>query len=107
MNQYNPTEKEIIEVKQEYSKKKYIGTDKFIELDTQTAIRIVRSRQIFNKYINSVHKSHCMVKWTSKIMAPAGTPRFYSYRYCTKCGGEQYYHAAGRFIDRELKTECR
>lgn len=100
------TLEEIEAVKKEYSKKYYHGTKTPIKLDEKTAIYVIQGRKLFEIYLNSVHKSHKMTKWTSTILAPCGTPRFYSIRECKKCGGEQYYAAAGRFIDPELKEKC-
>ena len=104
---YKPTLSEINQIKIEYSKKKYIGTNKYIDdLDTRTAIYILKSRRVFQDYINSVHESHTMTEWRTEILAPAGTPRFYAYRKCINCGSEQYHHPAGQFIDDELKRKC-
>ena len=100
------TEKEIEACIKEYSKKYYFGTREKIKLDRNIAIYVIKGRKGFKAYMNSVHKSHKMTKWSSTILAPCGTPRFYNIRECKKCGGAQYYAAAGRFIDQELKKEC-
>jgi hypothetical protein len=101
------TPEEIEAVKKEYSKKYYFGTREHIKLDDNMAIYVIKGRKGHEAYMNSVHKSHKMTKWSSTILAPCGTPRFYSIRECKKCGGEQYYAAAGRFIDPELKEKCK
>jgi hypothetical protein len=101
------TEKEIQACIKEYSKKCYFGTREKIKLDRNTAIYTIKGRKSHKAYLNSVHKSHKMTKWGSTILAPCGTARFYSIRECKKCGREQYYAAAGRFIDPELKEECK
>lgn len=105
--EYIPTPAEIEEVKREYREEHtVIGTDKPVIIKEATAIAVLSSRKRHKDYINSVHESHDMTDWESKIMAPAGTERFYSYRECTKCEGAQFHHPAGRFIDNELKKEC-
>lgn len=96
------TQEEIEAVKKEFSKKR-----EHIKLDDNTARYVIKGRKEHEAYLNSVHKSHKMTKWESTILAPCGTERFYSIRECKKCGGEQYYAAAGRFIDKELKEECK
>jgi len=107
MNNTVITQEEIETVKKEYSKKYYLGTREHIKLDDNTARYVIKGRKLFEMYLNSVHKSHKMTEWTSTILAPCGTARFYSIRECKKCGGEQYYAAAGRFIDSELKEKCK
>jgi hypothetical protein len=57
--------------------------------------------------MREVHESHRMSEITTEIIAPCGTPRFYSYRYCEKCEHEQYKHAAGKFCDQELLAKCK
>jgi hypothetical protein len=47
----------------------------------------------------AVHPSHKMSTWKSEILAPMGTPRFYSTRYCRKCGYSEAQHAAGHFLN--------
>lgn len=101
------TLEEIEALKKEwFETKTYHGTDKPIVLDDRTAEHVIVSRKRHESYINSVHESHDMCEWTSKIMAPVGTARFYAWRECNICGGEQYHHPAGRFIDRELEEKC-
>lgn len=51
------------------------------------------------------HRSHRMVRWETDIRAPAGTPRFYRVRSCTRCGEEEAIHAAGHFRGR-LDEPC-
>ena len=46
----------------------------------------------------AVHPSHSMSNWRSEILAPAGTPRFYSVRHCKHCTKEEWEHAAGHFF---------
>jgi len=46
----------------------------------------------------AVHPSHRMTKKRCEIIAPCGTPRFYSVRNCKKCGKEEWEHAAGHFL---------
>jgi hypothetical protein len=101
------TPEEIEAVKIEYSKKYYHGTREHIKLDDNTAKYVLKGRKGHEAYLNSVHKSHKMTEWGSTILSPCGTERFYSIRECKKCGHEQYYAAAGRFIDPELKEECK
>ncbi len=101
------TPKDIKECKKEYlEKRKYIGTDKPVILDDKMAEYVMRSRKYHEMWMNSPHKSHILTEWESQIMAPAGTPRFYTYRECKICGASQYYHAAGKFIDSELDRKC-
>lgn len=38
---------------------------------------------------------------------PCSTPRFYSVRECKRCDAEFGEHAAGSYIDDELKEPCR
>lgn len=45
------------------------------------------------------NKSHRMGRWRTEVRSPAGTPRFYRVRNCTKCGGEEMEHAAGHFFE--------
>ena len=108
MKKYKFTQKEIDEIKKEYLEKHtYIGTDKPVVLDDNTAYYVLASRARFNDYINSVHPSHNLTEWYSEVKCPASTARFYSTRKCKNCEGEQYYHAAGRFIDSKLKHKCK
>ena len=103
----NFSNKEINEIIREYREEhKIIGTDKPVILSELSAIAILSSRKRMKEYLNSVHPSHDMTKWRDEIMSPVGTPRFYNYRECKKCGGEQYYHSAGKFIDRILEEKC-
>lgn len=44
------------------------------------------------------HPTHSMSKWRSEMLAPCGTPRFYSVRNCTNCGKEEWKHSAGHFL---------
>lgn len=53
--------------------------------------------------IKVVDPSHRMSKWGSEIITPCGTPRFYAVRHCTKCGEEEWEHAAGHFFHRLLE----
>jgi len=96
------TEEEIQEVIEEFLHK---GAKNLIS--RETANSILRSRKRHEEYLNSVHPSHEMTEWGTKIIAPVGTPRFYAHRECKKCGGEQYHHPAGKFIDGCLKSKCR
>jgi len=100
------TKKEIEAVKKEYSKKYYHGTREHIKLSDDLAKYVIKGRKGHEAYMNCVHKSHKMTEWTSTILSPCGTPRFYSIRECQKCGHEQYYAAAGQFIDSQLKEKC-
>jgi hypothetical protein len=106
MSKHEVKPEEILEIKQEYFEKKVIGTSKPVIINNDVAKILVRSRKHFHKYLNSVHESHEMTDWRTEIMAPAGTSRFYKYRECKNCGGAQYYHAAGKFIDNKLKNIC-
>ncbi len=50
------------------------------------------------------HSSHRMQrKWRSEILAPAGTPRFYSVRNCIACKEEEWQSAAGHFLNGLIK----
>ncbi len=101
------TLEEIEALKEEWFKTKtYHGTDKPIVLDDKTAEIIINRRKYEEAWKNSVHESHEMCNWRTEIMAPAGTPRFYAYRQCKNCGGEQYHHPAGKFMDPELEEKC-
>jgi hypothetical protein len=53
-----------------------------------------------------IHSSHKLSEPRCEILAPAGTPRFYSVIICEKCGAQYAEHAAGLFIDEELKKVC-
>jgi len=55
---------------------------------------------------NIPHKTHKMGKEYCEILAPCGTPRFYSVRNCKRCGAGQAEHAAGHFCDPELLKPC-
>jgi hypothetical protein len=100
--------RQINAVKREFrTKHTYHGTNKPVIIDDNAAINILSGRKSFREFRDGWHKSHRMTKWQSEIRAPASTARFYSVRRCKKCGHEQMYHAAGRFIDSELKKECR
>ena len=46
----------------------------------------------------AVHPSHRMTESETRILAPSGTPRFYSVRHCEVCGKEEWEHAAGHFL---------
>lgn len=48
--------------------------------------------------ITVVDRSHRMSKWRSEVIAPCGTPRFYSVRHCSRCKREEWEHAAGHFF---------
>ena len=101
------SQKEIEACKEEYfTQHTYSGTDEPVIIDDHTAEIIVRSRKRHRNYLNSVHKSHEMTEWGTEILAPAGTARFYVHRQCVNCGGEQYHHSAGKFIDSELEEKC-
>ena len=105
--EYIPAPEEIEEIKREYREEHtVIGTNDPVIINDRTAVILLKSRHHHNEYLNSVHESHDMTEWESKIMAPAGTSRFYTYRECKVCGYAQYYHTAGKFIDPELKREC-
>ena len=106
MNKYKFSQEEIDVVKEEYSKKKMIGSDEFCSINDKTATYVLTGRKRLEEYLNSVHPSHNMTEWYTEVKAPAGTPRFYRVRHCEDCEGEQYYHAAGRFIDPELTHRC-
>ena len=107
MREDDVTPEEILKIKQEfYEKHKIDGTDKPVLLSDFVARIIVASRKEHENYLNSVHKSHDMTDWRTEVMSPVGTARFYQYRECKNCGGAQYYHAAGKFIDPELKEKC-
>jgi hypothetical protein len=45
-----------------------------------------------------VHPSHKMTKFESTILAPSGTPRFYSVRHCKVCGQTEAVGTAGHFM---------
>lgn len=101
------SQEEIDACKKEYfTKHTYIGTNKPVTINDETAEIVVRNRKRHQSYLNSVHPSHKMTEWCTKIMAPAGTERFYKYRECIICNGKQYYHTAGKFIDQKLKRIC-
>jgi len=108
MQKYKFSQEEINEIKREYREEHtIIGTENEpVILNDRVAICVLTSRKRLEEYLNSIHSSHNMKDWTTKILAPAGTARFYSYRECKDCGGAQYYHTAGRFIDPELKRGC-
>jgi len=102
------TKRDIQRVKKEFREKHKIeGTNKPVILDDFSAKLIAQNRKGFQLWKSSIHKSHRMSKWITDIRSPAGTPRFYRCRHCTKCGYEQIYHAAGRFIDPPLLRECK
>ena len=101
------TLEEIEAIKKEwFETKTYFGTDKPITLDDKTAEIIIRRQKYEKEWINQVHESHDMTEWGTQIKAPVGTARFYAHRECNNCGGEQYHHPAGKFIDPELKIKC-
>jgi len=101
------TLEEIEALKKEwFETKTYHGTDKPIVLDDRAAEHIINSKKYHDAWINSVHESHDMCDWRTQIMAPAGTERFYAYRQCENCEGEQYHHPAGKFMDSYLEKEC-
>ena len=52
-----------------------------------------------------VHPSHKMTKFTTTILAPCGTPRFYSIRHCKVCGKTEAVAAAGHFFS-GLTEKC-
>lgn len=56
--------------------------------------------------ITVVHSSHRMTEKRCEIIAPCGTPRFYSVRNCTRCGLEEWEHAAGHFLH-GLQYRCK
>ena len=102
------TLEEIEEVKKEYFENHKIhGTDKPVILNDTSAQAIINSRKYHEEFLNAVHPSHDMDDWQTKIMAPAGTARFYAYRQCKNCEYEQYHHPAGKFIDHQLESECK
>lgn len=108
MDKLKATKKEIEKVKKEFLKEhKIIGTNRPVILDDLSAKIIVESRKIRKNWLNSIHKSHKMTKWRTEVRAPAGAARFYGVRNCKNCGFEQIEHPAGRFMDGELKRECR
>ena len=53
-----------------------------------------------------IHSSHQMSEWHTEIRSPAGTPRFYGVRECTKCGGEESKHPVGHFFEDGLLVPC-
>lgn len=108
MKKYTVTKKEIDEIKREfYEEHTVIGTENEpVIINDRIAELLLISRKRLKDYLNSVHESHDMEDWGTEVMAPAGTARLYSYRKCKDCGGAQYYHTAGRFIDPELTKDC-
>jgi hypothetical protein len=107
MKQIIVTKKEIEKVKKEYFEKHKIeGTNKPVILDDNIAEYVIKARKYREQWLKSIDKSHKMSKWHSEIRSPAGTPRFYGVRECKNCGFEQLEHAAGRFMDNELKRKC-
>jgi hypothetical protein len=108
MSEIEVTKRDIQRIKKEFREHHTIeGTKKPVILDDFSARLIALNRKGFRMWKSSIHKSHRMNKWHTEVRAPAGTPRYYNCRQCTKCGGEQKYHAAGRFIDSPLLRECR
>jgi len=106
-NEIEITLEEIEALKKEwFETKTYHGTDKPIVLDDRSAESIIQGRKYHEAWLNSAHSTHVMSMWRSEIMCPASTPRFYAYRQCKNCGGEQYHHPAGKFMDSELEEEC-
>lgn len=103
------SKEEIDEVKEEYLQKTVIGSDPPIpvEITTSTAEYVIRARRSHQDWLNSVDESHDMTDWRSEVRAPAGTERFYSVRNCVNCEYEMSEHPAGRFMDYQLKRECR
>ena len=61
------------------------------------------TKKITNK---AVHPSHCMTVKRSEILAPNGTPRFYSIRNCENCQLEEWEHPAGHFFN-GLEFPCK
>ena len=53
-----------------------------------------------------IHKSHKLGKSFTEPRAYSSTPRFYSVQVCKNCKAEIAEHAAGLFIDKELKVKC-
>lgn len=107
MTEYQFSKEEIEAIKKEYREERTMhGSNEPVILDDKTAEIILRSQKSHDDYINSVHESHDMSEWRTEIIAPVGTPRFYNFRECEICSGAQYYHAAGKFIDGELKRKC-
>ena len=101
------TLEEIENLQEEWFKTKKIhGTDKPVILDHSTAQYIINGQKYHEAYLHCVHSSHDMTKWRSEIMAPAGTERYYTYRQCKDCEYEQYYSAAGKFVDYQLESKC-
>lgn len=49
--------------------------------------------------IKTVHPSHKMGRKRTEILAPCGTPRFYTVRECSKCGRREEAAAAGHFFN--------
>lgn len=106
--QIEVTKRDIQRIKKEFREKHKIeGTNKPVILDDFSAKLIVQNRKGFRMWKSSIHKTHKMSQWHSDIRCPASTPRFYNCRHCTKCGFEQIYHSAGRFIDSPLLRECK
>lgn len=106
-NDIKVSQEEIELCKKEwFETKTYHGTDTPIVLDDKTAKRIINSIKYHEAFLNAVHSSHKMTEWKGKLLTPCDTTRMYSYRKCENCGGEHYYHAAGKFIDPELEKKC-
>lgn len=75
-----------------YCKTGYIKTPEGIKVPCAyckgTKIRIERT----------VHPSHNMTNKRCEMIAPCGTPRFYTVRNCKVCLREEWQHAAGHFL---------
>lgn len=56
--------------------------------------------------LEEIHPSHAMGEPETAIRSPRGTARFYSVRQCTRCWAEYGEHAAGKYLDDELKEPC-
>lgn len=55
--------------------------------------------------MQAVHPSHEMGKAVTEVLAPSGTPRFYSVKTCKKCKLREESHAAGHFLN-DLQYPC-
>lgn len=54
-----------------------------------------------------IHSSHQMGEPEVQPRSLCSAPRFYSVRQCQRCDAEFGEHAAGSYIDDELKVPCR
>jgi hypothetical protein len=103
------TQDEIDEVKEEYLQKTVIGSDppEPVKINDISAKAVIRSRRSHQDWLDSVHESHVMTDWYTDVRCPGSTPRFYGVRECVNCQYEMSEHPAGRFMDHQLKSECK